>query len=162
MRTKLQNQIGKECALASIAMLTGKPLELIRRRAYGRAGLVDKSTRGWDEFIRHAGSDAFWDTIAYLVKFYGLEDSYIAHSDHIPTMANVPVRYGDVTEKAPRLRGRGQFVYSGTGWAHSIVVDDGMAFDANLKAPMAWNEYWQTVVLVTGAYRWQTKLDVIE
>lgn len=142
MKTRLQRQVGPECALVTIAMLAHKPIELIQRRVRGFTGLSE-----WSLVVdaaQNGDPQIFWDAIVYLVKFYHLEDVTLVLGKVIPESAKPHPQI--VTSEAPALVGRGQLIFRHASQSHSVVVDDGYVYDGNLYAPMPLAKYWKCVM----------------
>jgi len=143
---KLQKQDGPECILATIAMLSDKPIELIRRRACGKLGIPS-----WTNFRRGVPNPKhYWKAVNYLVRFYGLQDMVHSGDDGSP-MAGVDSKtrtYDVKPDKPMDFQGKGQIifhVYSFLGaqrGSHSVAVENGMVYDSNMDKPIALKEYW--------------------
>jgi hypothetical protein len=152
---KHQKQGKDECALATIAMLSGKPLDLIRRRALGHSKAIT-----WHEVVM-SPDGRFWDTLGYLAKFYGLEKKIVL-GPAVQAYGGEPQRPKQIYRHCPpKLKGTGQIIIQQRGSSHSVAFSDGIVYDSCADKPMKFADWWANLKPEYHQY-WTTCETVVE
>lgn len=120
MKIKMELQVGPECALATLAALTGKPYAEVRSRACKIAGVET-----WQEIAEGQDPVRFWRSLRTLGIELGvarLVDTWTAYSV-APTASRIPGKgRGSVMIKR---------IADGTVTRHVMAYQDGLVYDPN-------------------------------
>ncbi len=129
-------QTGPECYLCAVSMVTGRPIETIRREADTIAKLLGVKRGGYLYLVRGRGyADKvrrmrLWRQLErILAKRYGIPPSPIlALSNLIPSYRCQP--------EALDLTGRGMFFLLSRRGGHAVAYENGAIFDSNEDGPL--------------------------
>lgn len=141
-----QKQGNFECQLATLAMLSGQPLELVREYALLLAKERGFETQSWKK-IHKAG--LFWDVIFLLAGDLGLSkwlESFVRSGSkaiHKPGTEASTQRRG--CPKLGELKGRGQLTFRCGNYYHAVAFEDGVIYDPAHSGPESVKEWMKTM-----------------
>lgn len=135
-------QNGPECYLATIAMLTGRPIETIRKEANTIAKLLGVKRGGYLYLLRGRGwmertrRQQVWRLLERIfVKRYGIPECPILTPGNFAPTWMIKAEELDLTRE-------GMLLVRWTTGAHAVAFSEGLVYDGNFSNPMPFTEWW--------------------